>query len=178
MRNVLIVPLVGLLVLGLSAGQAAADSVEVKGPHICCGNCVKAVNTLLGGVDGVSEVKADIKTKTVTFTAKDDKAAKAGVKALFDGGLFGSATSGGKELKVDVAAAKKGDKADKVVVKDVHVCCGQCQKGIKAAFPDAKITFTNPAGAQRTVTIEAPGLEPSSVVEILRKAGFNGTLDK
>lgn len=178
MRNLLIVPLVGLLVVGLSASQAAADGVEVKGPHICCQQCVKVVGKLLGGVDGVSDAKADAKTKIVTFTAKDEKAAKAGVKALFDGGLFGSATSDGKELKVDVPAAAKGDKADKIVVKSVHVCCGLCEKGVKAVFKDAKITFTNPAGPQRTVTIEAPGLEPGGVLEALRKAGFNGSLDK
>jgi copper chaperone CopZ len=178
MRNLLVVPLVGLLVVGLSASRAAADSVEVKGPHICCGNCVEAVGAILGAVEGVSEVKANIKTKIVTFTAKDEKAAKAGVKALFDGGLFGSATSGGKQLKVEVPAAAKGDKADKIVVKSVHVCCGLCQKGVKAVFKDAKITFTNPTGPQRTVTIEAPGLEPSGVLEALRKAGFNGSLDK
>jgi copper chaperone CopZ len=178
MRNLLVIPLVGFLVVGLSANQAAADSVEVKGPHICCGACVKAVNKILTGVEGVSEVKADIKTKTVTFTATDEKAAKAGVKALFDGGLFGSATSSGKELKVDVSDAPKAAKADAVVVKSVHVCCGQCEVGVKAAFKDAKITFSDRVGSQRTVRIEAPGLEPSSVLEVLRKAGFNGKLDK
>jgi len=178
MRNRFIVPLVGLLVVGLSAGPAAADSVEVKGPHICCQQCVKVVGKILGGVDGVSDVKADAKTKLVTFTAKDEKAAKAGVKALFDGGLFGSATSGGKELKVDVPAAAKADKADKIVVKSVHVCCGLCEKGVKAAFKDATITFSDRDGAQRTVTVSASGLEPSAVLEALRKAGFNGSLDK
>jgi periplasmic mercuric ion binding protein len=178
MRKLFVVPLVGLLVAGLSAGQAAADSVEVKGPHICCKQCVNVVGKLLGSVDGVSEVKADPKTKMVTFTAKDEKAAKAGVKALFDGGLFGSATSNGKELKVEVPAAKKGEKADAVIVKNVHVCCGQCQNGIKATFKDAKITFTDPSGPQRTVTITAPGLEPGGVLEALRKAGFNGSVDK
>ena len=133
MRKVFAVICMGLAVAVLSAGQAMADKVEIKGPHICCGQCVKAVGTLLGAVDGVTDVKADIKTKMVTFTAKDEKAAKAGVKALVDGGLFGSATSDGKTLKVD-APAGTGDKADAVVVKDVHVCCGQCEKGVKATF--------------------------------------------
>lgn len=177
MRNLLVVPVVGLLIV-VGAGRAAADSVEIKGPHICCQQCVKVVGKLLSAVEGVSEVKADAKTKTVTFTAKDEAAAKAGVKALFDGGLYGSATSGGKELKVEVPAAKKGKKADAIVVKNVHVCCGQCQNGIKATFKDATITFTDPSGPQRTVTITAPGLEPGGVLEALRKAGFNGSVEK
>ncbi len=178
MRNLMLVPFLGVLVIGLCAGQAAADSVEVKGPHICCKQCVNVVGTLLSGVEGVSDVKANQKTKMVTFTAKDEKAAKAGVKALFDGGLFGAATSDGKELKVEVAAAKKGDKADTVVIKNVHVCCPACQNGVKATFKDAKITFTDPSGPQRTVTITAPDLEPGGVLEALRKAGFNRSLDK
>ena len=84
--------------------------------------------------------KPKCKTKTVKFTAKDEKAAKAGFKALVDGGFFGSATSGGKELKVESTGGEEGDKEPTpVVVKNVHVCCGQCQNGIpKATFKDAK----------------------------------------
>ncbi len=177
MRNLFVVPIIGFAVAVLSAGPATADSVEVKGPHICCQQCVNVVGKLLGKVDGVSDVKADSKTKMVTFTAKDEKAAKAGLKALIDGGLFGSATSDGKELKVDVAVPAKGDKADVVVVKDVHVCCGACQNGIKGTFKDAKISFEG-KGPQRTVRIEGAGLEPGGVIEALRKAGFNGSVQK
>jgi copper chaperone CopZ len=166
-----------LMVVALCAGQAIADSVEVKGPHICCQQCVNVVGKILAKVEGVSDAKADQATKTVTFTAKDEKAAKAGVKALFDGGLFGAATSDGKELKLDVSTPTKGVKADVIVVKDVHVCCGQCQKGIAKVFKDAKITYEG-KGPQRTVRIESPGLESSSVLEALRKAGFNGNVEK
>ena len=60
---------------------------------------------------------------------RDD--AKAGVKALFDSGLFGTATAGDKEIKVALPEVKKGDKADSVSVKDVHVCCGKCVGAIK-----------------------------------------------
>ena len=176
MRNVFAMLLAGMAVALLCAGQAVADSVEVKGPHICCQQCVKVVGKILAGVEGVSDVKADQTTKIVTFTAKDEKAAKAGVKALFDGGLFGAATRDGKELKVDVAAGK-GAKADVTVVKDVHVCCGQCQKGIAKVFTDAKISYEG-KGPQRTVRIELPGQEPSAVLEALRKAGFNGKIEK
>ncbi len=175
MRYVFGIVLAGLAVVGL-AGQGAASEVEVKGPHICCKQCVKIVGGILAKVDGVSDAKCDIKTKTVTFTATDEKAAKAGVKALIDGGFFGSATNDGKELKSTVAAVKKGDKLDKVSVKSVHVCCGQCQTAIKDLFKDAKVSFEE-KGPQRTVVIEGGELYRGSVLEALRKAGFNGKFE-
>jgi hypothetical protein len=177
MRNLFAVILGGLAVAALSAGQAVADSVEVKGPHICCKQCVTIAVKILDKVEGVSSASADAKTKTVKFTAKDEKAAMAGYKALVDGGFYGTATRDGKELKSPVHAPAAGAKADVVVVKDVHVCCGQCQKGIAKVFKDAKISYEGP-GPQKTVRIESPGLEPGGVLEALRKAGFNGNLDK
>jgi copper chaperone CopZ len=176
MRHLFVVALVGVIALA-SAGQSFADKIEVKGPHICCGNCVKAVQKLLDGIDGVSEVKADVKTKTVTFTAKDAAAAKAGIGALTKGGFAGTATSDGKDLKVDLPAVAKGDKVAKVSVKDVHVCCGMCQKAIKGLFDGSKVSFEG-TGAQRTVTVEGADLYRGSVIDALRKAGFNGTAEK
>jgi copper chaperone CopZ len=177
MRQLFTAALSGLAVLFVSTGFAAASNVEVKGPHICCKQCVDVVGKILAKVDGVTEAKADAKTKTVTFTAKDAAAAKAGFKALLDGGFFGTATEDGKEIKIDLPAVAKGEKADAIVVKDVHVCCGLCQKAIKGVFTESKVTFDG-SGAQRTVRIEGGNLERSAVIAALRKAGFNGTLEK
>jgi copper chaperone CopZ len=177
MRYLFGVLFAGLAAALLSAGQAVASDVEVKGPHICCKQCVKIVGNILGKVDGVSDVSADVQTKTVKFTATDEKAAKAGFKALLEGGFFGSASNDGKELKIEVAAAKKGKKVDVVVVKDVHVCCPQCQKAIRELFKDDKVSFEE-KGPQRTVRIEGAELYRGAVLEALRKAGFNGTAQK
>jgi periplasmic mercuric ion binding protein len=165
-----------LAILTLSAAAASASDVEVKGPHICCGNCVDAVGKLLGKVDGITDVKASTKNKTVTFKATDDAVAKAGVKALVDGGFFGTATADGKEMKID-AAGTKAEKADKITVKGVHACCGMCTSAIKGLFKDSKVTIEG-KDAQRTVIIEGAGLEPSAVLESLRKKGFNGKIEK
>jgi copper chaperone CopZ len=159
------------------AGSANAGSVEVKGPHICCGQCVNIAKKILAKVEGVSEVTADAKTKIVAFTAKDSAAAKAGVKALFDGGFYGKATEDGKAIKVDVAGAKKGDKVTKVAVSKVHVCCGACKNAIKAIFKGSTISYEG-KGPQPTVIIEGADLEASAVLSALRKAGFNGTIKK
>lgn len=177
MRGMFGVFSVSLCVALLGAGPSLADKIEVKGPHICCKQCVNVAEGLLAKVDGVSGVKADIKGKTVTFTAKDAAAAKAGIAALIKGGFAGSATSDGKEMKVELAEVAKGDKVAAVVVKDVHVCCGQCQTGVKNALKGTTVTFEG-KGPQRTVRVEGSDLYVGMVLEALRKAGFNGTPEK
>jgi copper chaperone CopZ len=167
-----VVAMTSLVLAGLVAGPAWADNVELKGPHICCKQCVNIAEALLKKVDGVSNAKADIKAKTVTFTAASEQAAKAGVQALLDGGFFGKASRDGKEIKLDVAKAE--GKGDSVTVEKVHVCCGQCQKAISALFKGAKVSYEG-SGAQRTVRVEAPDLDRGTVLDTLRKAGFNGT---
>jgi hypothetical protein len=174
MRRVLAVVVAALALGALTAGQAIADSVEVKGPHICCKQCVNVVGKILGGVAGVSDAKCDIAAKTVTFTAKDEASAKAGIDALIKGGFSGSATRDGKEMKVALPAVEKGAKVETVTVKDVHVCCNLCQKAINAVFKDSKVKYEG-TGAQRTVTITGSELYRGTVMEALRKAGFNGT---
>lgn len=163
-----------LVACAVVTGAAAAAKVEVKGPHLCCKQCVRVATGLLEKVDGVSDVVADTKTKTVNFTAKDESAAKAGVKALVDGGFYGVATIDGKEVATGAPAAQTGTKADTVTIKDVHVCCNQCQTAINKLFADSKVTYDG-KGAQRSVTIAGNNLDSGAVLEALRKSGFNGT---
>jgi copper chaperone CopZ len=169
----LCVALASLAALAL-VGVADAAKVEVKGPHICCKQCVRVVGSILEKVNGVSDVVADAKTKTVTFTATDEAAAQAGVKALIDGGFFGKATQDGKDLASGAAPLPKGAKADRVTFTDVHVCCGQCQNAINKLFKDAKVTYDGP-GPQKSVQVSGRDLEPAAVLDALRKAGFNGS---
>jgi hypothetical protein len=130
----------------------------------------------LGKVEGVSNVTASTETKTVTFTATNDQAAKAGVEALIKGGFFGKATQGDKAISVETPTPK-AEKADVVTVNDVHVCCGACQKAINKLFKDSKVSYSG-KGPQRTVRIEGTGLDTGEVMEALHKAGFNGSMEK
>ena len=66
---------------------------------------------------------------------------------------------------------------DKLTVNGVHACCGQCKTAIKALFPDSKISYAG-KGPQQNVTIEGGELYRGSVLEALRKTGFNGTFEK
>ena len=176
MRNLIVALTVGLAVAFVNTASGQDKKVEVKGPHICCKQCVKVVGQILDKVEGVSDVNADIKSKTVTFTAKNAKAAQAGVKALLNGGFYGTATSGGNAIPVAVIDVK-GEKANSISVKKVHVCCGQCVKAVNAIFKDAKVTIEG-TGPQKTVTIMGNNLDPTAVLEALRKGGFNGTIEK
>ena len=173
MRSFLAILVSGLVAGSLSAGDGG--SVEVKGPHICCAQCVRIVNQILGSVDGVSDVKPDSKTRSVSYKARDTKAAEAGLKALVEGGFYGQATLAGKELPTTVSAPAKGAQAAKVTVKEVHVCCGACQKAINKLFDGATVSYEGP-GPKRTVVIAGSNLTTGQIIEALRKGGFNGTV--
>jgi len=170
------IAIIAAAALAFFSGNAYADKVEVKGLHLCCGQCVKVAKGLLAKVEGVSDVEADKDSKTVTFTAADDKAVKAGLKAIFAGGFYGAATSDGKEVKAP-AAPKKGDKADEITVKGVHSCCGQCRKALTKLFDGSKVSFDG-KGPKQDVTISGKDLDKGEVLESLRKTGFNGTVAK
>src|SRR5438874_5124022 len=118
-----------LLLAGSTSAVAGAEKVEVKGVHLCCGNCVKSVGNILGKIDGVTDAACDRATKTVTFTAKDAATAKKAFESLAKGGFYGTATCEGKALQIK-AEAPKG-KVNSVTVNDVHVCCNSCRKALQ-----------------------------------------------
>jgi hypothetical protein len=62
-----------------------------------------------------------------------------------------------------------------VTVTNVHACCGMCHKAIKGLFKDATVKIDG-TGPQRTITIEGGDLYAGSVIEALRKSGFNGSI--
>lgn len=156
-------------------GLAQAGKVEVKNVHLCCGNCTYAVTNTLKKIDGVGDIKPDQKGRAVTFTAKDDKVAETAVKALVDAGFFGAATHDGKVVKVELPAVKS-EKADEVVVKDVHVCCKACMTAISGLFKGSTVTYAG-TGSQREVKVSGKGLDKADVVKTLRDAGFSGKVN-
>src|SRR5260370_34343708 len=91
----------------LSAGMALAETkVELKGVHLCCKACTNAVGDILKGVDGVKGA-CDVKGKTVTVTAQDDKAAQKALDALPAGGFHGD--TGNADLTIrDASGAPQG----------------------------------------------------------------------
>ena len=157
------------------AGTARAGKVEVKGAHVCCPACVKAITGVLDKVDGVSNVAA-VKLGSITFTTTDDKATAAALTALGNAGFFGAATDDGKEVNIDLPTPKKGETVDSVTVTNTHLCCPKCCASVTDLFPDDKVEFPEKGSDKGTVTIIGKGLDKWAVLDVLRKAGFNGTV--
>src|SRR5438132_4650005 len=85
-RIVTLVGIAGLLLLGRSA--AAETKVTISGTHLCCGQCLKAVDSTLKDMAGV-KFKSDQGAKTIEITADNDQAAQQAIDALADAGFYG-----------------------------------------------------------------------------------------
>jgi copper chaperone CopZ len=131
----------------------------------------------LTDIEGVSNVGADQNTKTIRFSAKDDKAAEAGIKALAKHGFFGKARHGDKKLEFPPSGAKKGEKANTIVLHGVHLCCGACVTGAKKSLEDvgglSAIEIDRTAGK---ITLKGGGIDLQKAVDALNAGGFYASL--
>jgi len=163
------------LVLALSAAGTQAAEVSVKGVHLCCGGCIKAAGGALSKAKGVSGAKCDKDSQTVSFTATDAKAAKAGLRALAHAGLGGSATIDGKKAHFQHQHVKKGTTADTVTLRGLHLCCGKCVKAATAATKGVSgVSSVAVDKKHRSVTLTGSGIDVSAAIAALNKAGFSG----
>lgn len=162
------------------AGVVEAGTVNVKGVHLCCGACVRDVNDALTDIKGVSDVAANRDAKIVTFTAADEDAAKAGVKALAEAGFHGKATHGDDPLPLPPAGKfKKGAKAPKIVFSGVHLCCGGCVNGAKEAMEEVKgVASIEVDRTGSKVTLSGDEIDIAEAVKALNDGGFHGTIEK
>ena len=168
-----------LVFLAICGNVAEAARVTIKGVHLCCGACVAGVDDALEDVKGVSSVAADRNSKIVAFTAADDEAAKAGIEALAKAGFHGSAVHGDKKLSFPASGAKKGEKANKITLTGLHLCCGACVTGAQEALQIVKgastIEFDRMLGIARIIGKE---IDVTAAVAALNKGGFHGTLKR
>lgn len=164
--------------LGFST-VALAGKVEVKGVHLCCGNCVTGVSKALEGVEGVSGVMSDRESKTVTFTAADDKAAQAGIDALAAAGFHGAATHGDKELEFPASGAKEDAKASEINIAHVHLCCAACVKAVDEVVK--KVDGVSDVACDReksSVKVTGSNISVEAVVKALNDAGFHASVEE
>ncbi len=166
--------MLGFAVLALTGTARAETTVELKGTHLCCPQCVKAVGDILAKVDDVKG-KCDQKAGTVTITAKDDAAAKKALAALAAGGFHGD--TGNKDLAIaDDSGADKG-KVDKLTVT-THNCCNQCTKGLKAVLQKVDGVKADTVKAKEN-TFEVTGdFDAAELVKALNAAGFHVKVKK
>ena len=157
-------------------GAFGADTkVELKNTHLCCPQCVKAVDEILKKVDGVTG-KCDQKGGTVTITAKDNETAQKALDALAAGGFHGTTDSKDLKIKDDSGAAK--GKVKTLTLEGVHNCCGACNKAIVAAVGKVAGVTGNTA-KPRNDTFEVSGdFDAEELVKALNAAGYHVKVKK
>jgi mercuric ion binding protein len=155
--------------LGLLAIPASAETkVTISGTHLCCGQCLKAVDTTLKDMPGVKH-KSDQGAKTIEITADSDEAAQKAINALADEGFYGKLDND----KLKYKPVQSGDAAvEKIEITGVHNCCGQCTTAIKKAVTSVSgVSGTNIKNKDTTFAVEGK-FKPADVVKALLDAGF------
>jgi copper chaperone CopZ len=163
-----VVTTVGLL---LWAGNASAETkVDLKGTHLCCPACVKAVGEILKNIDGCTG-KCDAKAGTVSITAKDDETAQKALDALAAGGFHGTTDNNNLKIKDDSGA--KAGKVKTLTVTGIHNCCGRCNGAIKSAVKKVEGVTGDTAKAKND-TFEVTGdFDAAELIKALNNAGFH-----
>lgn len=168
-----------LIAAAIAVGADESANVTIRSVHLCCGGCSEGAKGALDGIEGVSDVKADINSKSIVFAAKSEKAAQKGIDALAEHGFFGKAAFGKKDLAFPDAGAKKGEKRDTLTFNGVHLCCGACKKAVHEALTKLDgMTSMEIDAASETVKLNGAGMVAVDAVELLQKAGFYGKLAK
>ena len=168
-----------LVTVAIAVAADESGTVTVRSVHLCCGACVEGAKGALDGVEGVSDAKADVNSKSVVFSAKNEKAAMKGIEALADHGFYGKAAFGKKDLAFPDVGAKKGEKRDTMTFTGIHLCCGACRKAVHEAFTKLDgLTSMEIDAATQTVKLNGGGMVVPDAVDLLQKAGFYGKLAK
>src|SRR5437667_4207109 len=97
----------GLLIAGRSA--AAETKVTISDTHLCCGQCLRAVDSTLKDMAGV-KFKSDQTAKTIEITADNDEAAQKAIDALANAGFCGKLDNSNlnfKPVQSDDASVEK-----------------------------------------------------------------------
>jgi copper chaperone CopZ len=166
---------IGTLVLASGVAAGAETKVELKGTHLCCPQCVRAVGDILKKVDGVTGT-CDQKAGTVTLTAKDDATAQKALDALAAGGFHG--TTDNKELKVkDDSGVAKG-KVKTLTLEGVHNCCGSCNRSINTAVGKVAGVTGNTAKVKSDTFDVTGDFDAEELVKALNAAGYHVKVKK
>lgn len=164
-----IITLLSLAIALAWGGVAAAETkVTISNTHLCCGQCLKAVEATLKDMAGVKH-KSSQEAKTIEITAESDAAAQKAIDALAGAGFYGKLDND----KVKFKSVVTGDAAvEKLEVAGVHNCCGACTSAIKKAVTAVSgVTGTNVKAKEEAFAIEGK-FKPADVVKALLDAGF------
>ncbi len=178
---------VGVVMAALAvAGMAltgAADPVvkiEVKNMHLCCGGCEGAATKAVEDGGG-KEAKADKGTKTLTFTAKDEKVAQAALDKLAAAGFYGEVEKPfafKADSKTELPPKAKPVKVSSATFKGAHNCCEACNKALVEAIKSVEGVESEEAKAKEATFSVKGAFDPAALVKAVNAAGYHVTLDK
>ena len=170
--------LIGVLV-AFTSSQAYSGTVAVKGTHLCCGGCQAAADEALSEVDGLSDISCDVNTKVISYKASSEKAAAAGIKALAAAGFYGTATHDAKKLMFPESGAKKGMKANSLLLTGLHLCCTACVTGSQKSLENVKgVSLIDIDRNEQTIKLTGDAISVPEAIAALNKAGFYCRLPK
>jgi mercuric ion binding protein len=154
-----------------SVSLFADSSVQLSGVHLCCRSCVTGAEKAVAKVSGATAT-VDSSAGTVSIKAPDAATAQKAVNSLVDAGYFGS--SADATIKPKSGSGSSAQKASKLVLKEVHLCCGKCVKAVKDAVSSVK-GVTGDTATKGAKTFEVTGdFAPAEVFAALEKAGLSG----
>jgi periplasmic mercuric ion binding protein len=154
--------------LMLSSFARAETKVTISDTHLCCGQCLRAVEATLKDMAGVTH-KSSQEAKTIEITAESDAAAQKAIDALAAAGFYGKLDN--DKLKYKPVAA--GDAAvDKLELAGIHNCCGACTTAIKKAVTSVSgVSGTSIKNRETAFAVDGK-FKPADVVKALLDAGF------
>jgi len=154
--------------------------IEVKNMHLCCGGCEGAATKAVED-GGAKEAKADKATKTLTFTAANEKVAQAALDKLAAAGFWG---------ELDKPWAFKDDsgtllppkakpvKLSSGVFKGAHNCCEACNKALVEAIKTVEGVESEDSKAKEGSFTVKGAFDPAALVKAVNAAGYHVKLDK
>jgi len=168
---------VGMLLTG------AADpvvKVEVKNMHLCCGGCEGAAAKAVEEGGG-KEAMADKGTKTLTFTAANERVAQAALDKLAAAGFWGDVEK--PFMMKDDSGTVLPKKAKPVklssgLFKGAHNCCDSCNKALVAAIKGVEGVESEDAKAKEGSFTVKGAYDPAALVKAVNAAGYHVKLEK
>jgi copper chaperone CopZ len=162
------------LIVSLASGAAvsAADvAVQLSNVHLCCGSCVKGVESVIATVSGArATVSKD--DGTIDLTAADTATVQKAVDALVAAGYFG--VSNNSNIKVDATTGAKDEMVQSLHVTRVHLCCPKCVTVVNTALGKVAGVTGNTAAKGATSFDVTGNFNARAVIEALREEGLSG----
>ena len=178
---------VGVAIAALAAAglclTGMADPVikiEVKNMHLCCGGCEGAATKAVED-GGAKEAKADKGTKTLTFTAANEKVAQAALDKLAAAGFWGEVEKPfafKDDSKTQLPPKAKPAKVSSATYKGAHNCCEACNKALVEAIKSVEGVESEECKAKEATFTVKGAFDPAALVKAVNAAGYHVTLDK